>query len=73
MKLPQTDGSKVHIPDSVVHFFQANVLLEKCVAGGDPTGVPSDPPVAADETDFEVWGVFDGRKSSGIGPRGWFV
>ena len=73
MKLPQADGSKVHIPDSVVYFFQADVLLEKSMARRYPAGVPADSSVATDQADFEVWGVFDGRNSSGIGPRGWFV
>jgi hypothetical protein len=50
----EREGSKVHVPKSVVACFKPDVFLGKDVADSAPVGGPSDPAVLADESDLDV-------------------
>lgn len=66
----EVEGSKIHVPESVVDFFKTDVFLGKDVADIDPVGVPSNPAVMADESDLEVGRVLERRQAGGEGSVG---
>ena len=61
----EVEGSKGHVPESVVHFFKTDVFLGKDVADIDPAGVPADPAMLADEVDLEGGRVRERRQAGG--------
>lgn len=66
----EVEGSKGHVPESVVHFFKTDVFLGQDVADIDPVGVPADPAVLADESDLDVGRVLQRRQAGGEGSVG---
>ena len=46
----------------IAHFFEADVFTGQCVGDADPAFLPANTAVAADEPDFIVAGVFEGRE-----------
>ena len=54
-------------PDADMDFLKADVEAAEKVADVDPVGVPSEPTVGGDFSDFEVRGVVDGREPRGEG------
>ena len=59
---------EVYVPESIVDFFQSDVLACQRVRHADPVLLPTDAAVATDEADFEVAGVFQGRERAGQHP-----
>ena len=53
---------EVYVPEPIVDFFQSDVLACQGVRDADPVLLPADTAIATDESDFEVSGVFQGRK-----------
>ena len=53
---------EVYVPESIVDFFQSDVLACQGVRDADPVLLPADTAIATDESDFEVSGVFQGRE-----------
>ena len=56
-------------PDTVVDFFQTDLLLEDAGADVDPPLLPADAAVAADAADLEVAGVLQRREPLGLSVR----
>lgn len=56
----QLERPKVYVPESIAHFFEADVLARQRVCDTDPVLLPPDAAVAADQSDFEMTGVFEG-------------
>ncbi len=63
----EVEGSKGHVPASVVDFFKTHVFLGKDVADSDPVGVPSDPAVMPDESELEAGRILERRQAGGKG------
>ena len=62
---PQLERPKVYVPESIAHFFETHVFARQRVRHADPALLPADAAVAADESDFEVAGIFEGRQTPG--------
>jgi hypothetical protein len=54
MEATEFDGSEIDIPEAVIDFLEADVLLSEEMADVNPTGVPTDAAVATDAG--AVWG-----------------
>ena len=59
--------SEVYVPESIADFFQPDVFAGQGVRDADPALLPSNAAVAADQTDFEVAGVVEGRELLVVG------
>ncbi len=66
VKAPKIERAKVHGPDAVVDFFEADVLIREDVTDVYPVGVPANAPVTTDAPDFEMGWILDGREAIGI-------
>lgn len=58
----QLERSEVYVPQPIAHFFEADVFTGQCVGDADPAFLPANPAVAAEEPDFIVAGVIEGRE-----------
>ena len=55
--------SDVYVPQPVANFLKADVFAREGVGDLDPPAFPANAAGAADETDKNVSGVFEGRVS----------
>ena len=62
---PQFQRPEVYVPEPVADFFETDVFARQRVRHADPALLPADAAVAADEADFEMSGVFQGRQRRG--------
>jgi hypothetical protein len=69
VEAPQFQRAKVQIPLVVVDLVQADILAAEDVTHVHPVMVPADPAVAADESDLEVPGIFQGWQPVGEAPE----
>ncbi len=53
---------KVYVPQSVADLLEADVFARQGVGDTDPAFLPADAAVAADQADFKVSRVFEGRE-----------
>ena len=61
---PELERPEVYVPEPIADFFEPDVFAGQRVRDADPTLLPADAAVAADEADFEVSGVFEGREAA---------
>ena len=66
----QLQRSEVDVPKPIADFFEADVFTSEGVRDADPALLPADAAVAADQPDFKVSRVFEGRELPGeLAPR----
>ncbi len=63
-------GAKIHVPNSVVDLFQADILAGAGNANVDPGTVPADAAVVTDVASFKMRRVLKRRQLRGKGTRG---
>ncbi len=71
VKPSKIEGAKVHGPNAVVDFFEADVLFGEDVADVDPLRMPANAAVPIDAPDFEMGRVRDRREAIGNRTWGW--
>lgn len=60
---PQFQRTEVYVPESIADFLEADVFTGQGVRDADPSLLPANPAVAADEAHLEVTRVFEGRQA----------
>ena len=70
VKVSEDNRTEEDSPDAVIDRFQPHVFSFEHVRDIDPSRVPSDASVPADEAEFEMIGISDLWERLGIGPLG---